>query len=138
MALRRFLPAGFGWLTRLHVVSLVVGALLLSACGDSAVQTTPAESPAAIEGLLGPAEAAGLTWLNQTGLNQTSPAVWQERIRRACSEDVSDQDVATRLAEEFLLEDAPLSVRDRGSPSIATAVESVVSAVLPVCPEIFD
>lgn len=53
-------------------------------------------------------------WPNMVGLGQVDPEIWTNRMNRACTEGVWDDDVARRLAEDFITEDLPHTLRDDG------------------------
>lgn len=75
------------------------------------------------------------TWVNQLGLVQTDTVVWRQRLQRACIEGVWDDEIATRLAEEFIAEDLPLSVRseDLGPPLVGDAAQALWTMAVNVC-----
>ncbi len=73
-----------------------------------------------------PVEDVVDNWINFTGLGQLDPVVWAERLGRACTEGVWEDDVAHRLADEFIAEDLPLSARaDGAAPSTAEAAQAL-------------
>ena len=73
-----------------------------------------------------PVEDVLLDWVNQTGLGQVDPIVWTRRLDRACAEGVWQDDVARRLANEFIAEDLPLTLRDEGAvPNIDEAAQAL-------------
>ncbi len=74
----------------------------------------------------GAVEDVLLNWVNQTGLGQVDPDVWTRRLDRACAEGVWEDDVARRLAAEFITEDLPYSMRDDGTtPPIGEAAQAL-------------
>ena len=79
------------------------------------------------------------TWVNQLGLAQTDPDVWRQRLERACTEGVWDDEVVTRLAEEFIDEDLGVSVRDEslGSPPVGEGARALWSMAVNVCGDAF-
>lgn len=106
VAIGRRVRENRGMRSRRAIMSLLVGVLILfTGCGDS----TP-ELELDDEQLI---QQIG-TWTNQMGLLQTDPDVWRQRLARACDEGVWDPEVAVTLAEEFIDEDMPLSVRAGG------------------------
>ena len=79
-----------------------------------------------------------LTWPNFTGLPQVDPGVWRERLERACTEGVSDHDVARSLASEFFAEDARLGrPPDAAPPEEAEAAAALWLMARNTCPEQF-
>lgn len=83
---------------------------------------------------------AAITWVNQIGLNQSDPDVWRSRLDRICDIGPTTVDADTamsRLAGEFIAEDAGLSVRADGElPTSAEAVDSLWTiAISPACLE---
>ncbi len=81
-----------------------------------------------------PVDQVAPTWVNQTGLGQLDPAVWAERLDRACAEGVWDDDVAYRLADEFIAEDLPLSIQDgAAAPPTGKAAQALWLMAVDYC-----
>ena len=79
------------------------------------------------------------TWVQDFGTEQTDPAVWEDRLERACGEGVWDLSVAKDLAAEFVTEDLR-DVAGGGEldPSVAEeAAESLQEMARNACPEKF-
>ena len=73
-----------------------------------------------------PVEDVLLSWVNQTGLGQVDPIVWTRRLDRACAEGVWHDDIARQLANEFIAEDLPLTLRDDGAvPNSGEAAQAL-------------
>lgn len=73
-----------------------------------------------------PVEDVIPNWPNLAGLGQVDPDVWAERLDRACAEGVWEDDVAWRLADEFIAEDLPYSVRADGTiPETGEAAQAL-------------
>lgn len=73
---------------------------------------------------------AGITWVNQTGLNQTAEDVWSERLDALCA---TDPDFAG-LADQYVAEDAEYSVRSDGTlPSTEDASDSLLTIQRQTC-----
>lgn len=79
------------------------------------------------------------SWVNQLGLNRTDVATWTTRFRLACSRGVWEPDVARELAEDFIREDLPFSVRspDLGEPSTDEAAQVLWTMTVQVCRDAF-
>lgn len=88
-------------------VSCAVLAVLSASCGSTSGSFEPEERVL---------NEAVVIWANQLGLIQPDHEVWATRLKRACDEGVWDDEVAVRLATEFIEEDLPLSRRGGGSP----------------------
>ena len=101
-------------LTRLWVkgpVLVAVGALVVAACGTST--DTDVNVVEIDEDWLEPAISI---WINQVGLNQTDPEVWRNRLGLACNDGVWNEDVARRLAIQFIAADLALPGRAANLP----------------------
>lgn len=113
---------------RRFIAAVVTTTIVVAACSssDGDAWTDPALSDAAE------------IWVNQLGLNQEDPDVWQDRLDRICAIwDIpgGDIDGMVRLAGEFVEEDMESSVRSDGTlPTREEAAQSLwVIADSPTC-----
>lgn len=79
----------------------------------------------------------GLTWLNDLGLNQTSPSIWGERLDLICT--ASDESELITLADRFVTEDLSVSVRgqpggDGSRPTNEQAADTLALLRRMACP----
>ena len=117
------------------VAASVLGlAMLAAGCGD---QNEPASSE--IEITDDRLAAESLLWVNQVGLAQHDPAVWRPRLLRACLEGVWEDEVAMRLAAEFIEEDLVVSVRAEGlgPPSVESGAQALWIMAVNFCRDSF-
>lgn len=115
------------------IIAIIMILLVTSACGE--------DSPISIDinidqDLL---KDKVTTWVQDFGTEQTDPAVWEERLERACGEGVWDFSVAKELAGEFVTEDLREVVGGEGLDPQATedAAASLQEMARNACPEKF-
>ncbi len=121
----------------LHAMGWIVALLVaVAACGNGDSAGSVVVLDASDEQI---AQAA-LTWVNMLGLAQTDVELWRHRLERACGEGVWNEDVARALAEEFIAEDLPVSVRSPqlGPPATGEGAQALWLMAVNVCRDAFS
>jgi len=79
------------------------------------------------------------TWINQLGLVETDPVIWTQRLQRACTAGVWNDDVGLALASEFIAADLDKSARSPSAaePTAAEGANSLWIMAAQVCPDEF-
>ena len=115
---------------RLSAFLLLGLVVLVAGCGDDNESESP-QIEVSDEQLIPQIS----TWVNQLGLSQADPVVWRQRLDRACTEGVWEEDVARELAEEFIQEDLAVSVRGEGlgPPSVDDGAQALWIMAVNVC-----
>lgn len=121
---------------RLQAMGWMVALLAaVGACGNG----NAAGSVVALDASDDQIAQAALTWVNMLGLAQTDVELWRGRMERACGEGVWNEDVARALAEEFIAEDLPVSVRapELGAPATGEGAQALWLMAVNVCRDAF-
>jgi hypothetical protein len=107
--------------------------LLAVSCTPAAVSTTRPESSTGRWTDKQVSDATGI-WINQLGLAQDDPSVWQARLDRICEMGYAPGDAMVDLAAEFVTADAELSKRVDGTlPTAKEAANTLRTIAASVC-----